>query len=165
MLRAYGETPEEVRLTLRRELDALERHLHTRQGDWTRTQPGREWSPAQEIEHVLSIGTAGSRAAKLLLSDRELKAFPQVAGTLKHGKRQAPEFSLPSEQGLAWELWEQAWAAHRQQLEGLAANVRATPGRTFWHPYLGELDALDWLRSLVGHLRGHRELLEKSAAL
>ena len=28
----------------------------------------------------------------------------------------------------------------------------------------GEIDAVDWLRSLAGHVRGHRELLEKSAA-
>ena len=162
VLRVFGETPEDVRRNLTRELDALESHLKSRQGDWTRTQPGREWSPAQDIEHIIAVGKGGSMAAKLLLSEKELRAFPQVKGELKDGKRQSPEFARPSETGLAWETWQDAWAEHRQQLEGLAADLRETSGRKLWHPYFGEIDALDWVRSLVGHVRGHRELLEQS---
>lgn len=164
ILRAFGETPEDVRHNLTRELEALEAHLKTREADWTRVQPGREWSPAQDIEHIIAVGKGGSMAAKLLLSGKELRAFPHVPGELKDGKRQSPEFARPSATGLAWDAWPGAWAEHRQQLEGLAASLRETPGRKLWHPYFGEIDAVDWLRSLAGHVRGHRELLQKSAA-
>lgn len=163
LLRAFGETPDDVSRNLTTELDALSAHLKTREGDWARVQPGREWSPAQDIEHIIAVGKGGGMAAKLLLSGKELRAFPQVSGELRDGKRQAPDFTLPSASGLPWSEWEGAWAEHREFLTGLAAHLRATPGRTLWHPYFGELDALDWLRSLVGHVRGHRELLEKSA--
>lgn len=163
-LRVFGATPQEVRLHLTRELDALEHHLKSRAGDWTERQTDREWSPAQDIEHIIAVGKGGSMAIKLLLSDKELRAFPQVRGELIGGKRQSPEFARPSPQGLDWETWPLAWAEHRQQLEALAAGLRETPERKLWHPYFGEIDALDWARSLVGHLRGHRQLLEKSAA-
>ncbi|RJF73119.1 DinB family protein [Deinococcus cavernae] len=162
LLRSFGDSPEDVSRHLQAELDALEGHLGTRQGDWTRVQAGREWSPAQELEHVLAIGRAGGKAIHLLLSEKELRAFPQLQGELKEGKRQTPDFARPSPDGLAWEAWTEAWQTHRQELEGAAARLRATPERRLWHPYFGELDALDWMRSLVGHLRGHRELLERS---
>ena len=164
ILRAFGATPQDVQTNLARELNALEAHLQTREADWTRTQTGREWSPAQDTEHIIAVGKGGGMAAKLLLSDRELKPFPQVPGQLKDGKRQAPDFTRPSASGLGWQDWPSAWAEHRAFLTDLTANLRATPGRTLWHPYFGEIDALDWMRSLVGHVRGHRELLEKSAA-
>ncbi|WP_022800189.1 DinB family protein [Deinococcus ficus] len=163
VLRAMGETPDDVRAGLVRELDALEAHLRTRQADWTRVQPGREWSPAQELEHVMKIGDSIVPLFRLLTSDRELRPTAQTPGVLKDGRRQAPAPSLPSENGVAWADWEARWAAHRDALVAGAAGVRETPGRTYWHPFYGELDALDWLRMVSGHIRGHRELLERSA--
>lgn len=163
-LRALGATPDEARARLNTELDRLEAQLRTRQADWTRPQPGRDWSPAQEAEHVLLIDSGIARIIGLLLSERELMPTPQVPGTLKDGKRQSPSSAVPSAEGLAWDTWESRWAEHRAAFGRVAAGVRETPGRTFWHPFFGELDALDWLRMVAGHARNHRLLLEQSAA-
>lgn len=162
ILLALGSTPAEVNDRLKRELDAFEAHLQTRAGDWTTTQQGREWSPAQEAEHVLKINRNITKLLGLLLSDKELRPVPHTPGTLRAGKRQAPEFSLPSGAGLSSD-WQAEWQAHRAALEQVAAHVRATPQRTFWHPFYGELDALNWLRMVTGHLYSHRQLLEQSA--
>ena len=164
VLRAMGETPEEVRARLGSELDRLEAQLRRREADWTRPQPGRDWSPAQEAEHVVLIDTSITRVMGLLLSGRELTPTAQVPGPLVEGKRKSPPFAEPSAQGLPWEGWETRWAEHRAALEAVAAGVRPTPGRTFWHLYFGELDALDWLRMVAGHAYNHRKLLERSAA-
>ncbi|MFC5847642.1 DinB family protein [Deinococcus petrolearius] len=164
VLRAMGETPDEVRARLSTELERFEAQLRRRRGDWTRPQPGRDWSPAQEAEHVLLIDTGVMRILGLLLSGREVQPMPQVPGALKGGKRQSPASAVPSAEGLAWDTWEARWAEHRAALEQVAAGVRQTPDRTFWHPFFGELDALDWLRMVVGHARSHRKLLERSAA-
>lgn len=163
-LQFMGATPDEVRSRLQHELEKFEAHLRSRQQDWTQVQVGREWSPAQEAEHVMLINQSIMPLFRLLTSDKELRPTPQVRGTLKDGKRQAPPMSMPSEQGLAWADLDTRWAEHRQQLMAAAEGVRATPERTYWHPFYGELDALDWLRMVTGHLRGHRQLLEKSAA-
>ncbi len=165
LLQALGQTPDEVRASLKRELGALTDELRKRQDDWATVQAGRDWSPAQDAEHIIKVSDAGGQAARLLLSDKEIRPFPQVPATLKDGKRQAPDFTLPSAGGLTWEELDTKWAEHGQRLTELADQIRETPGRTLWHPYFGELDALDWLRASIGHLRGHRELLQKSAAV
>lgn len=162
VLRQFGTGPAEVQAALHAQLDAFEAELRTHESDWSATQPGREWSPAQEAEHVVKINTGITRLLALLLSDRELHPMPQTPGVLKGGKRQAPAHSLPSETGLPWAGWETVWSEHRTALEAVAANVRETPGRTAWHPYFGELDALNWLRMVAAHLHNHRELLERS---
>ncbi|GGL83267.1 hypothetical protein GCM10010840_21250 [Deinococcus aerolatus] len=163
-LQFVGQTAEEVRTRLSVELDRLEAQLRGRQADWNTTQPGRDWSPAQEAEHVLKIDNSIVPIMRLLLSDKPLRPMPQVPGQLKDGKRQAPDFTLPSETGLSFAALETEWAEHRRTLEETAARVEPTPGRTFWHQFLGELDALDWLRMITVHLRAHRKLLEASAA-
>ncbi|MDO4263983.1 MAG: DinB family protein [Deinococcus sp.] len=162
VLRQFGRTLTEAQAALHTELDAFEAELRTRKGDWHATQPGRDWSPAQEAEHVVRINTGITRLLGLLLSDCELRAAPQTPGQLKEGKRQAPADSLPSATGLPWANWEAMWNGHRAALETVAADVRETPGRTAWHPFFGELDALGWLRMVAAHLHSHRELLERS---
>lgn len=164
VLRHFGQTPTQVQATLSAQLDAFEAELRTREHDWTTVQPGREWSPAQEAEHVVKINSGITRLLGLLLSDRDLRPTPQTPGVLKDGKRQAPPESLPSAAGLPWQSWEEVWSGHRAALETVAAGIRETPGRTAWHPFFGELDALDWLRMVAAHLHSHRELLERSAA-
>ena len=74
-----------------------------------------------------------------------------------------PASALPSEQGVAWDEVAEKWAQSRAAAEEVSAQVRATPDRTFWHPFFGELDALDWQRMLASHVMSHRLLLERSA--
>ena len=64
-----GATPSEVTDRVKRELDLFWQHVQTRQGDWQQVQPGREWSPAQEVEHVMLISGAVTGVTRLLLSD------------------------------------------------------------------------------------------------
>ena len=101
VLAFVGATPAEVTDRVKRELDLFWQHVQTRQGDWQQVQPGREWSPAQEVEHVMLISGAVTGVTRLLLSDRPLRAVPQEPGVLRDGKRQAPASALPSEQGVA----------------------------------------------------------------
>lgn len=164
VLKAMGQTPEEVRTRLGVELDRFEAQLRSREADWTTTQPGREWSPAQEAEHVLKIDNSIVPLMRLLMSDKELRPMPQVPGEIVDGKRQSPEALLPSDEGLPFAALDTTWAEHRQKLEEMATHVTETPGRTFWHQFFGEIDALDWLRMVAMHLRNHRKLLEESAA-
>ncbi|ACO45373.1 DinB family protein [Deinococcus deserti] len=163
VLLAMGRTPDEVRARLAAELDAFENELRARQADWSRPQAGREWSPAQEAEHVLLINEGITRLVGLLMSERELRPLPQTPGVLKDGKRQAPAHTLPSAEGLAWDELDSRWTQHRTRLEAAAAQVRDVPERTMWHPFYGELDALNWLRMVAGHLDSHRRLLKRSA--
>ncbi|WP_075830480.1 DinB family protein [Deinococcus marmoris] len=159
-----GHTPEEVRTRLSVELDRMEAHLRGREADWTTTQTGRDWSPAQDAEHIMKIDNSIVPMMRLLMSDKELRPMPQVPGEIIDGKRQSPEALLPSAEGMPFEALDTTWAEHRQKLEEMAAHVTATPGRTFWHQFFGEIDALDWLRMIAMHLRNHRKLLEESAA-
>ncbi|MCD0159368.1 DinB family protein, partial [Deinococcus sp. 6GRE01] len=64
---------------------------------------------------------------------------------------------------LAWEDLDTRWAQSRAGLERAAAELRHTPGRTLWHPFFGELDAMDWMRMVAIHLNNHRKQLEASA--
>lgn len=164
VLKAMGQTPEEVRTRLGVELDRFEAQLRGRQADWNITQPGRDWSPAQEAEHVLKIDTSIVPLMRLLLSDKELRPMPQVPGEIIDGKRQSPAELLPSDGGMPYAALDTTWAEHRQKLEEMAARVEPTPGRTFWHQFFGEIDALDWLRMVTMHMRAHRKLLEEGAA-
>ncbi|ALW89862.1 DinB family protein [Deinococcus actinosclerus] len=164
VLATMGATPEDVRARLEREFDLLEAHLRTRRDDWTRTQPGRDWSPAQEAEHVLKINDSIARGVGLLLSERELRPTPQTPGELTpDGRRVAPPHTRPSETGLAWADLDGSWTQSRAGFLNVAAGLRATPGRTLWHPFFGELDALDWTRMVAAHLYQHRKALERSA--
>ncbi|MBZ9715202.1 DinB family protein [Deinococcus multiflagellatus] len=163
-LAPMGETPAAVHTRLRSELDAFEAHLRGRETDWTRVQPGRDWTPAQEAEHVALINESITRVLALLLSDREVRPAPQTPGELSpEGRRVAPPHTRPSETGLAWAEWPARWAQGRAALEAATADLRPTPGRTLWHPFFGELDALDWARMVAAHLAGHRRALERSA--
>lgn len=162
-LLALGRTPDEVRANLNAALDGLEAHLRERQADWTTTQPGREWSPAQEAEHVLLINDSIAGVMGLLLSDKPLREMPKTPGVLKDGKRQAPSFAQPSAAGLTSADLDTRWAQSRAKLEAVAEQVRETPDRTFWHPFFGDLDALNWLRMVAGHAASHHALLKKSA--
>ncbi|GGO30916.1 hypothetical protein GCM10008949_26070 [Deinococcus humi] len=164
VLKAMGQTPEEVRTRLSVELDRFETQLRGREADWNTTQSGREWSPAQEAEHVLKIDNSIVPLLRLLMSDKALRPMPQVPGEIVDGKRQSPIALLPSDEGLPFEALDTEWAEHRRKLEDMAAQVAETPGRTFWHQFFGEIDALDWLRMVTMHMRNHRKLLEESAA-
>lgn len=162
ILDVVGKELSEVKARLKQELDAFEAQLSTRTHDWNTTQKDREWSPAQEAEHVLKVNSGVTKVMGLLLSNQPVPEQPKVRAELHNGKRISPPHLVPSTEGLPAD-WQSIWAAHRRELEAIAEQVHSTPERTFWHPYLGELDAFNWLRMVAGHMYSHRLLLEKSA--
>ena len=162
-LRPLGATPDEARSRLAHELGRFGAHLRTREADWTRVQPGRSWTPAQETEHVLLVNDLTAGVLRLLASDKPLRAGPQVPGEVQGGKRLAPQGTEPSREGRAWEGVDTEWERSAEALRAAAARVTDDPERTFWHPFFGEISALDWLRMIVFHVRNHRQLLEASA--
>ena len=166
LLREYGHSQAEVRSALEREFSALNDAFLARQADWSQVQQGREWTPAQEAEHIILINEAGMKAVRLLCSERELRPIPQESGLLKDGTRQSPPFAVPGA-GLTWDdLTAEAgrWNAHRAALTALAEQATDDSARTLWHPFLGQLGAHDWLRSLGAHMRHHRQLLQRGRA-
>lgn len=161
-LKALGATPQELAVTLQRELDTLEDVLARVQPHWNTTIPGRTWTAAQEAEHIILMNEGGARAARLLLSDRPLPDVPRVPVELDaQGRRQAP----PSMQPGAGQPWEALQPRHKAAREALLDTVRQADGRvsqrTLFHPALGDLDALGWLRVTTWHLRDHRQQLQK----
>ncbi|MFC6590701.1 DinB family protein [Deinococcus lacus] len=157
----FGDTGPAVARRLLAELDLLEQHLAARR-DWHTQQPGRDWTPGQEAEHVLLVSESSAKIVSLLLSDRPLRAFPQVPGEVRDGRRQAPAGLLPSAQAPEWQDLQARWQASREQLAALCQAAPTQSERRLWHPFLGELDALDWLRMNTGHIESHRRLLEQS---
>ena len=162
-LRPLGATPDEARSRLAHELGRFGAHLPTRQADWTQVQMGRDWTPAQEAEHVILVNGLTAGVLRLLTSDKPLRAGAQVPGELQGGKRLAPQGTEPSAGGQPWAGLDAAWARSAEGLTAAAAGVTDHAERRFWHPFFGEISALDWLRMVVFHVRTHRQLLEASA--
>lgn len=158
-LRRLGGSGEEVAARLERELDAFERAVAGAQARWHVPLPGREWTAAQEAEHVLLVNESSARIAALLASDRPLRPVPRTPGEERDGKRQAPEGTRPGP-GQPWEALAERHQAARAQLLALAAQAGDDPGRTFFHPFMGDLTALDWLRMAAYHIGHHRRQLE-----
>ncbi|MDB5044737.1 MAG: hypothetical protein JWQ08_787 [Deinococcus sp.] len=160
LLRAFGQTPADVRSRLERELDAFERAVNAAQPHWHTTLPGRSWTAAQESEHIIRVNAGTARIAALLLSDKPLRPGDQTPGILVDGKRQAPAGLQPGPD----QSWADLSAGHTQTRAALlnaAAQAPETSDRTFFHPFMGELTALDWLRMAGFHVRHHRKQLEK----
>ncbi|MBB5233949.1 DinB family protein [Deinococcus budaensis] len=158
-LRSLGSSPAEVGARLERELNAFEAAVAAAQPRWHQRLPGREWTAAQESEHVILVNESSARIAALLVSDRALRPTPQVPGEQIGGKRVAPPGTVPGPDQ-PWEALAGRHAAARAAL--LAGLERATdnPERTFFHPFMGELTALDWLRMAAYHVGHHRRQLE-----
>lgn len=159
MLRAFGETPAEVRTRLERELDAFEAAVARAGSRWNEPLPGRTWTAAQEAEHVILVNEGTARIVGLLASDRPLRPVPAVPGELVEGRRRAPA-SLHPGPGQAWSELEERHAASRAALLSGAERATEDPERRFFHPFLGDLTALDWVRMVGSHVRHHRKQLE-----
>ncbi|MFB9990756.1 DinB family protein [Deinococcus oregonensis] len=161
-LRAYAPTPADVQARLERELNAFERAVEAVQPHWHTTLPGRAWTAAQESDHIIRVNAGTARIAALLLSDRPLRPTEQIPGVMVDGKRQAPAGLEPGPD----QAWADLSAAHTQTRAALlqaAAQAPESSERTFFHPYLGQLTALEWLKMAALHIRHHRKQLEQLA--
>lgn len=157
-LRANAGAGAELRERVQTELRALSEAIRRADGErWQRVMPGREWSPAEEAEHIVMVNEGTARVIGLLRSDKELRP---TTGTYTEyrpdGRRLAPPSVQPSGNVSAAELL----ARNEALLGALNVEIEEPSNRQFFHPAYGPLDALDWLRIVPWHTRGHRKGIE-----
>ena len=160
-LARFGSSPDELASRLAQELHAFESAAQRAQHCWGERLAARDWTFAQECEHVVLVNEMSAKIARLLLSDRPLRPAPPIAGEVIDGRRQAPTGTLPGP-GLPWS---ELALRHESSGEALLSQTRGAhevPERTFPHPFLGPLSALDWIRMACAHTRHHRRQIESS---
>ena len=161
-LLAFGAAPADVAERLERELTAYEAMARRAQPDWHRPLPERTWTPAQESEHVLLVAESTAKIVRLLLSGVPLREMLKVPiSTDEQGRRQAPSGTEPGPDQ-PWEALADRYAAVLPALQGQALSIQGEQpaAQTFFHPALGDLGALDWLRTAAFHTRHHRHSLK-----
>lgn len=159
-LRSAYPTPEFVAERLREELGELDATIRAARAHWHTPLPGRAWTPAQEAEHAVLVNEGSGKLARLLLSDKPIRQPPEVYGVLRDGRRVAPPGTEPAGDRTPDDLLARS-AATRELLTVVAP---ANPQRTYFHPYMGQIDALDWLRMAAYHTRHHRKAMERGLA-
>ena len=160
-LRAFGETPEQMRAQLSAAFERFEASVAEQQDHWLTVPTEGRWSPAQVTEHVIIVNEGVGKIVRLLLSDKALRELPRTGGVQKDGKYQAPVNLQPGE-GQPWEDLEARWQASRELLTELSAHLdSADLSRRMFHPFYDDLDAHDWTRMAIAHLRQHRRQLEE----
>lgn len=141
------------------ELRALSEAIRQADGaGWFQVMPGREWSPAQEAEHIIMTNESTAQVIRLLRSDRELRPGPEVPVEYREdGRRLAPPSVQPTGKATAADLL----ARNEALLDALNVEISEASDRKFFHPAFGPIDALDWLRVTSWHTRSHRKGIEK----
>ncbi|PYE56493.1 DinB family protein [Deinococcus yavapaiensis] len=166
-LASYGATPSDVARQLRLALTEFEDVIRRVPSDRFFT-PVRDfapsddyslaWSPAQQLEHVLKANTTFSKLIYLLNSDRALPDMPKQPGETVNGRFVAPEGLRPAE-GVTWDAVEATWRDLHARLDRELEKANPASTRAFWHPFFGDLNALDWGRVAVLHTRRHTKQL------
>ena len=158
-LTRFGNDPEEIRAALEREFTAFEALPAALADVWFGPRKPGKWSPAQVTEHVIKVNVGMSKTLYLLRRAAPLPEQPRVPGVLVNGRAQAPEFSQPGE-GLAWTALEPTWLETKTRFlaEAELAQVGES-GRTWFHPYFGDLGALGWTQAAAFHMAHHRKQL------
>lgn len=161
MLTAFGDTPDQISAELRKALERFQVAVPECQSHWlTPPAPGR-WSPAQVTEHVLLVNEVVAGIAAQLLAQTPRLPPPSGPGRVIGGKRVSPERLEPGP-GTAWTDLTGRWQAACERLIVVSAHLHeADLSRRYAHPFLGEIDAHDWLRMATFHTRHHRRQLEE----
>ena len=161
MLTAFGETPEQISAELHKALERFQVALPECQGHWLSSPAPGRWSPAQVTEHVLMVNEVVAEIAAQLLSQTPRLPPPSGPGQVIGGKRVSPERLEPGP-GAAWADLAGRWQTACERLNAVSARLQdADLSRRYAHPFLGEIDAHDWLRMATFHTRHHRRQLEE----
>jgi hypothetical protein len=162
VLERFGTTPAAAREALVRQQGAFEALWPALQAHWEEPLGDDAWCPAQVTEHVLKASARFSKALYLLRRDEPLPEVPRVAGTFRNARAQAPAAVMPGPpQPLA--ALKPQWDEVHARLLAEADATREWHGRTLFHAFFGDLDALGWLQVAAFHLRHHRKQLEPFA--
>ena len=156
-MRAAAPNAEVLAAQMDQELTAFEEVMRRAQPHWQTRMPGRDWTPAQEADHTIRVNEGSGRLVRLLLSDKPMRPLPRQEGEVRNGRRVAPANTEPGPEQPLDALIERHTAT-RVLLTDVRA--KADPERTAHHPFLGDLDALDWLRMAAYQTRHHRQTLQ-----
>ena len=151
-LHAAYPTPETLLGSMRQELGAFADVMRAAVPHWSTRLPGRDWTPAQEADHTILVNEAGGKVVKLLLSGKPLREVVRQPGQMQGGKRVAPPFLEPGPEQPLEALLE------RNEATRTLLEVHAEPdaARTFYHPFMDDIDALGWLRMAAYQTWHHR---------
>ena len=151
-LSAVYPTPEALVEGMRQELGAFEATMNGAAPYWHTRMPGRDWTPAQEADHTILINEGTGKLVRLLLSGKPLRETEEQPGVVEGGRRIAPPGTEPGpDQPL-----ETLLARHATTRALLEVHADPDPERTFYHPFMGKIGALDWLRMAAYQTRHHR---------
>lgn len=159
LLKRFGRDPEGAKAALTSELSAFEALPPVLSDIWLVPRAPGAWSAAQTTEHVLKVNVGMSKTLRRLRRDGLVSEPSRTPGTLVDGKPQAPAFSLPGD-GLPWADLEPGWSAMRERFLTEVEATQGWSGKTWFHPYFGDLDALGWVRAAALHMAHHRKQLE-----
>jgi len=160
-LTRFGKGPEAAREAFVRQADALTALVPRLEARWTEPLVGA-WSPAEVFEHVMKVNVGMSKTLHLLRRDAPLPEQKRVPGALREGKAQSPPFALPGAPK-PWAALEPDWRETRGRFLAEIDATRDWHGRTFFHPYFGDLDALGWVQAAALHMAHHRKQLSGHA--
>lgn len=158
LLARYGREPETAKGALARELAAFAALPEALTEVWLEPRAPGAWSPAQITEHVLKLNVGMSKTLYILRRDAPLPEQARTPGELLEGKAQAPDFSHPGS-SQPWAVLKPQWEEMQSRLLGEVEQTRAWRGRTWFHPYFGDLDALGWTQAAALHMAHHRRQL------
>jgi hypothetical protein len=160
LLRRLGSTPQEAKALLQNELGAFEALLVRLEPRWTTAPREGAWCPAQVVEHVMKVNDATSKILHLLNRDAPLPHVARTPGELRGGRPQAPAPLRPGEPQ-AFGAVREGWQASRRRFLAEVAKTTDWSGRTFYHPFFGDLTALQWVQAMSFHNAHHRKGLER----
>ncbi len=155
MLERFGRDPTEARVRLAHELSAFAALPEQLSDVWAVPLRPGAWSLAQTTEHVLRVNVSVSKVLRLLRQDAPPSQGNHTPLARVGGRVQAPAFSLPGPPR-PWAALEGSWLEMTSRLQREAAASRVWQGRTWVHPFFGDLDALGWLASASFHMAHHR---------
>ena len=158
LLARFGRDPQAVKSALSRELGAFRALPEELGAVWSTPRAPGAWSPAEVTEHVLKVNVGMSKTLHLLRRDAPLPEQTRTPGTLLEGRAQAPEFSRPGAPQ-PWAALEPQWAEMEARLLREAKQTHDWEGRTWFHPYFGDLNALGWAQAAALHMAHHRRQL------
>ena len=158
LLARFGREPETATAALVRELGAFEGLPEQLSRVWlTPCAPGK-WSPAETTEHVIKVGVGMSKTLHLLRLGAPLPLEARAPGTLLGSRAQAPAFSQPGPPQ-PWRVLKPLWFDMQSRLLNEVDEPHSWSGRTRFHPYFGDLDALGWVQAAALHVAHHRRQL------
>ncbi len=160
LLSRLGSTPQEARALLKKELERFEALIPRLEPRWTTAPNEAAWCPAQVVEHVMKVNDATSKILHLLNRDAPLPQVARTPGEVRGGRPQAPAPLRPGEPQ-AFETVREGWQASQRRFLAEVAKTTDWRGRTFYHPFFGDLTALQWVQAMSFHNAHHHKRLER----